>query len=1202
MGILHKRTHRPLAIVALLALFGLIGWRLPSLGDAVLAYSSQAVTAAREAMAPAQENGPAPKGAKEDASRIDRPAAPKKAAVTAKAADTPAQTALSNARTALNSAIDANRATPTKANAQVVDARLADFNTAAAVRVAEIKAILNATVNGVPANYDDLVAELKSLGGIGLLAPTPATTAEVEPNDTPATAQTLNLGAQNVTIVTGAVTPTGDDDVFKFSAPANSRVSVLVDTGGTLVAGFRDSFVSVLGTDGTTVLEEDDDDGVGNGGDGTQESGLASTIAGLPLTAAGDYYIRVRGFDDVDIVNPYKLFVIVTTVTPTAEVEANNDSTTANSIVTNASSVGVRSGSIGVAADIDFYSVEATAGNVLFISADGNPERDATNVDLIVQLRDTNGTTVLFSADSNFGGSATNPSSESFNYTVPATGTYFVTVRAFSTGTGTYNLTVAAANSDAVGGGSQVCPPLPITSSLGVAGGNFAKVSGTLTQRLNRDGVVSVCGTPRTQNAPIAATRTYDKYTFKNSAASTKCITIQLKVLEQTASNYQMGAFSVLNPTNLTSGWLGDSGLSSGIPPTMQSFSVNIAAGASFDVAVFNANATGDGNPYELTVIGFDTCAALPCVLTKPADITVSNGAGLCGANVTYPNPGTSGFCGTVTCVPASGSFFPKGTTTVTCTGTSPGNPNATTSFNVTVNDTQAPTIACPANVFVGTTGTTAVVNYAAPTVGDNCPGVQAPICTPPAGSAFAVGVTTVNCTVKDAVDNSASCSFQVTVNKETALKLTDPLACTGPGNVLKGSFALSNNGNVSQTVTATAAMPVDGNGRPLLVTLPGSCTASAGACAIVNATTISWTGTLAAGATATINYEVQVNDGVPNGVPMTVVTSASWNGGPILAVNTTVSANCTPIGVGNPYPAVSPISDQKAGSVLIYPVYTSSVGQNNQNSQISITNIHQNLNAYLHLYFVADNCAVSDAFVCLTPNQTTSFLASDLDPGTTGYLVAMAVDGVSGCPINFNYLIGDEYVKFSSGHAANLGAEAIAAVAGSANWSSAFCNPGAFATTVKFDGITYGQLPTTVAVDHLGSRADGNDTMLILNGLGGDLRTSPATLGSIFGVLYDDSEAAFSFSITAAACQFRTSLNNNSPRTTPRYEQVIPAGRTGWMRMWHRFGGPVIGATINFNTNAAASSSAFNQGHNLHKLTLTDTATITVPVFPPTC
>src|SRR5215471_16008067 len=62
--------------------------------------------------------------------------------------------------------------------------------------------------------------------------------------------------------------------------------------------------------------------------------------------------------------------------------------------------------------------------------------------------------------------------------------------------------------------------------------------------------------------------------------------------------------------------------------------------------------------------------------------------------------------------------------------------------------------------------------------------------------------------------------------------------------------------------------------------------------------------------------------------------------------------------------------------------------------------------------------------------NQKASFTTSDADPGTRGYIVAVAVDGLTGCPANFNFLIGDEYVKYASGHAANLGAEAIAAIA----------------------------------------------------------------------------------------------------------------------------------------------------------------------------
>jgi hypothetical protein len=59
----------------------------------------------------------------------------------------------------------------------------------------------------------------------------------------------------------------------------------------------------------------------------------------------------------------------------------------------------------------------------------------------------------------------------------------------------------------------------------------------------------------------------------------------------------------------------------------------------------------------------------------------------------------------------------------------------------------------------------------------------------------------------------------------------------------------------------------------------------------------------------------------------------------------------------------------------------------------------------------------------------------------------------------------------------------------------------------------------------------------------------------------------------------------------------VIPAGRNGWMKFWTFADGALLGSSINFNSNSNASSGAFNQGHNLHHLTLTDSATIVIPI-----
>ena len=86
-------------------------------------------------------------------------------------------------------------------------------------------------------------------------------------------------------------------------------------------------------------------------------------------------------------------------------------------------------------------------------------------------------------------------------------------------------------------------------------------------------------------------------------------------------------------------------------------------------------------------------------------------------------------------------------------------------SLTVTVNDTQPPSITCPANVtsvspVVGSGG---VVTYPPPTASDNCPGVTT-ACTPPSGSMFPIGTTTVTCTATDTSGNTATCSFTVSV------------------------------------------------------------------------------------------------------------------------------------------------------------------------------------------------------------------------------------------------------------------------------------------------------------------------------------------------------------------------------------------------------------------------------------------------------
>lgn len=270
------------------------------------------------------------------------------------------------------------------------------------------------------------------------------------------------------------------------------------------------------------------------------------------------------------------------------------------------------------------------------------------------------------------------------------------------------------------------------------------------------------------------------------------------------------------------------------------------------------------------------------------------------------------------------------------------------------------------------------------------------------------------------------------------------------------------------------------------------------------------------------------------------------------------------------------------------------------QNSRISITNADIRKSVFVHLFFVdGATCNVADFFMCLTQNQTATFLASEYDPGTTGYLVAVASDE-RGCPRIFNALMGDAYVKFPSGHQANLGAEAVSGLSGLL--TSPPCDDTSFVAQLRFDGISYNQLPRVLAASSIPSRPSGNNTLLIVNRIGGNLATGAAPLGAIFGFIFNDAEDSFSFGFTVNSCQLVTTLSNEFPRTTPRFEQIIKAGSTGWLKLWSFNDAALFGAVINTHPDAGTNAGAFNQGRNLHKLTSTAAGVLTIPIFPPPC
>jgi hypothetical protein len=188
---------------------------------------------------------------------------------------------------------------------------------------------------------------------------------------------------------------------------------------------------------------------------------------------------------------------------------------------------------------------------------------------------------------------------------------------------------------------------------------------------------------------------------------------------------------------------------------------------------------TGNGVPFGRTTSNHDPIffkVQTNCTIACPANITVGNDAGQCGAIVNYSTNAIS--CGTVSCSPASGLFFPVGSTPVTC-NTQAG---PSCNFTVTVNDTENPVIKCPASITVGNDPglCSAVVNPGMATAKDNCPGVTVAGTRDdgqPLNATYPVGTTTITWKATDASNNMATCQQTITVNDVEPPVITVPVA-----------------------------------------------------------------------------------------------------------------------------------------------------------------------------------------------------------------------------------------------------------------------------------------------------------------------------------------------------------------------------------------------------------------------------------------
>lgn len=230
--------------------------------------------------------------------------------------------------------------------------------------------------------------------------------------------------------------------------------------------------------------------------------------------------------------------------------------------------------------------------------------------------------------------------------------------------------------------------------------------------------------------------------------------------------------------------------------------------GTTSDPIIYTAQGTynviwtfNDGNGNSASVIQTVTIQDVtPPVLSGcPSTINQNNDPGQCDATVTWTPPVATDNCvGSVLISSHNpGDIFPLGTTTVTYTLTDAGGNVVSCSFDVIIDENEAPQLLnCPSDITQGSQAGQcgASVTWTAPSATDNCPGVVL-TSSHNSGDFFDVGTTTVTYTATDIAGNNVTCSFTVTVNDNEL-----PVITNCPTNITQGNDNTMCGANVSWT------------------------------------------------------------------------------------------------------------------------------------------------------------------------------------------------------------------------------------------------------------------------------------------------------------------------------------------------------------------------------------------------------------------
>ncbi len=311
---------------------------------------------------------------------------------------------------------------------------------------------------------------------------------------------------------------------------------------------------------------------------------------------------------------------------------------------------------------------------------------------------------------------------------------------------------------------------------------------------------------------------------------------------------------------------------------------------------------SGNTSTCSFDVVVADT--EKPVISNNPANITVSNDASVCGANVNWTVPTATDNCPGVVLTSSHqpGNLFPVGNTTVTYTATDAHGNTISTSFTVTVNDTEKPVInGIPSNITVSNDAAVcgANVSWTAATTADNCAGASI-ASSHISGQLFPLGTTTVTYTATDAAGNSTSASFTVTVND------TEKPVING----LPSNAAVSNDAGICGAKVIWSLPTATDNCSGVVL----NATHQPGDVFPVGTTTVTYTATDAAGNFIIGSFTVTVADTEKPTITAPAAIQVNNDAGQCTAVasvgNAITADNCGVQSVVNNAPAVFPVGN----------------------------------------------------------------------------------------------------------------------------------------------------------------------------------------------------------------------------------------------------------------------------------------------------